>query len=227
MKKAFTMIELVFVIVVISILAVTILPSTKTNHLREAAVQLVSHIRYTQHLAMIDDKYDVNRKDTAGSIIWYKDRWQIVFSNSIYTDNAWAYSIFSDTYGNSVHRGDAQESEVAKNPENSQQIMTGGYSSTHALDYKNGNFKGMKKLNIGKSYGVTNVSFGKNCNSSQRIAFDYLGRPLQGDVSSMHNPYNTTGTQRLLTGICTITLSDGINSEVISIVPETGYTYIN
>ena len=227
MKKAFTMIELVFVIVIIGILAATILPSTKTNPLQEAALQLVSHIRYTQHLAMVDDKYDPSRKDTAGSIIWHKDRWQIAFSDSNYTDNGWAYTIFSDTQGIAVSRGDAQESEVARNPENSQQIMTGGYSSTQALDYRHVNFKGMKKLNLGKSYGVTSVIFGNNCNTSQRIAFDYLGRPLQGDVSSMNDPYNTTGTQRLLTGICTITLGDGTNSEVISIVPETGYAYWN
>ena len=67
MKKAFTMLELVFVIVVIGILAAAIIPSTRTNPAQEAAIQLLSDIRYTQHLAMIDDKYGQN---TPGNVDW-------------------------------------------------------------------------------------------------------------------------------------------------------------
>lgn len=81
MKKAFTMIELVFVIIVIGILAAVIVPNTKTNPAREAAIQLVSHLRYTQHLAMVDDKYLANTS-------WYKNRWQLHFSgvgNNLYS----------------------------------------------------------------------------------------------------------------------------------------------
>ena len=73
MKKAFTMIELVFVIVVIGILAAVIVPSTRTNPTQEAAVELQSHIRYTQHLALTDDKY--------GTGDWYKNRWQVVIED--------------------------------------------------------------------------------------------------------------------------------------------------
>ena len=87
MKKAFTMIELVFVIVVIGILAAVIIPSTKTNPAQEAAVQLLSHIRYTQHLAMIDDKYD------AANANWFQNRWQIRFTGD-------TYSIVSDNNTN-------------------------------------------------------------------------------------------------------------------------------
>lgn len=80
MKKAFTMLELIMVIVVIGILAAVILPRTDSNRAREAATQLISHIRYTQHLAMIDDKFD----STAGSN-WYRNLWQIVFNNGSYS----------------------------------------------------------------------------------------------------------------------------------------------
>ena len=225
MKKAFTLLELVIVIIVIGILAAAILPRVKSNPLQEAALQVVSHIRYTQHLAIVDDKYDPNRKDTSGSLIWFKDRWQIVFSHSKFSANAWAYTIFADTTGNKPSRGDADEAEIARNPLNSGQIMTGGYGSKPALYYGDANFKGMNQLNLGKTYGVTSITFGNNCNTSQRIAFDHLGRPLKTDVSSMHDPYNTTGTQRLLRGVCTITLSDGTDSEVIKIEPETGYAH--
>jgi Tfp pilus assembly protein FimT len=84
MKKAFTMLELVFIIVVIGILAAVILPNIKTNPVGEAAVNLLSQIRYTQHLAIIDDKFNQN------NTTWYKNRWQIRFNGnkfSIVSDN--------------------------------------------------------------------------------------------------------------------------------------------
>ena len=79
MKKAFTMLELVFVIVVIGILAAAIIPSTRTNPAQEAAIQLLSDIRYTQHLAMMDDKYDATNAN------WFQERWQIRFVDNNYS----------------------------------------------------------------------------------------------------------------------------------------------
>ena len=212
-KSALTMLELVFVIVAIGILAAVIIPNTRTNPLQEAAIQLLSDIRYTQHLAVVNDTYDANDAD------WYKKRWQIVFSNSAHTGNTQAYTIFSDTAGGST--GDAQASEVAINPQNSDQIMTGGYGNGSAINFTSAGFKGMKKLNIGSSYGVTNVTL--SCGGA-RIAFDYLGRPLSGDHGSMDGPYEP---QRLLTQNCLLTITDGTESTFITIVPETGYACIS
>jgi len=94
MKKAFTMLELIFVIVVIGILTSVIIPRTQTNSLEQAANQVVEHIRYTQHLAMVDDRYDVNDNE------WYKEKWQFIYgksnSSSRDTGGYYAYSIFSD-----------------------------------------------------------------------------------------------------------------------------------
>lgn len=79
MKKAFTLLELVFIIVVIGILAAVIIPRTKTNHNAETAIKLISEIRYTQHLALVDDKYNSNDST------WYKKRWQIMFNGNTYS----------------------------------------------------------------------------------------------------------------------------------------------
>ena len=221
MRKAFTLLELIFVIVVIGILAVFILPQTKTNPVQEAAVQVLSHIRYTQHLALVDDTY--NSLDSH----WYMSRWQIVFGNgNQYANNKPAYTIFSDSLGSTgTYSGDPKESEIAINPQNPNQIMTGGYNSTVALDYNNAGFKGMKQLNLGERYGITNVSFSGGCNIGLRISFDYLGRPFTGDQSTMTAPYSAP-TQRLLTKDCNITLTAGTESVVIQIKPETGYSCI-
>jgi len=231
MKKAFTLLELLFVIIIIGILSAAIIPRSKSDSLREAAIQVVSHIRYTQHLAMVDDKYDTSDSK------WYQGRWQIVFANdSNYTDHQPAYTIFSDkpsTSGN--YGGDAVEAEIAKNPENPEQIMTGGYGSSSATNYTKDGFKGMKKLNLGHSYGITSITLSNECdgrnNNSMRISFDYLGRPFQGNANSLSGPYtsasDTLTENRLIKKNCAITLSDSEGNVTIIITPETGYTYIN
>lgn len=181
MKKAFTMLELVFVIVVIGILAAVIIPNTRTNPVAEAAIELVSKIRYAQHLAMLDDKYDA----TPGSQ-WFKNRWQIVLSGT----NNELYSIVSEN-----------NTSYAKDPQNS------------SKDIQNFKLKGVSVVLTG------------GCNGENIISFDHLGRPLVGSLAATTQPYQLAGAGRLLTADCTITLSlpDGSEPSVITIMPETGY----
>jgi len=225
MKKAFTMIELIFVIVVIGILSAIIIPSTKTNPLQEAAVQVVNHIRYTQHLAMIDDTYNKNDAN------WYKKRWQIVFINSSKANNKYAYTIYSDSTGEST--GDPNIDEIAKNPLYPEKLMTGGSSGGEAkLSYNHDNFPGMKKMNIGMSYGVKEVDFSSECSvsGSKRIAFDYIGRPIKGKLGSASGAGgNITAyeSDNLIQGDCDITLIDEQDNNItIRIKKETGYVSI-
>jgi len=216
MKKAFTMIELVFVLVVIGILAATIIPRVQTNPLQEAAIQLISHIRYTQHLAMVDDKFDTTDSN------WYKKRWQIVFSNAVVPDSTVAYTIFADTAtaATSTFSGDADVSEIAKNPENTLKLLTGGYASAISSTHS----QVTKKLNLELSYGVTSVALSGGCNQGLRIAFDHLGRPMKGDLSGNNAAYES---DNLIQTNCTIKLTDGSKSVSIIVTPETGYAYIN
>jgi prepilin-type N-terminal cleavage/methylation domain-containing protein len=211
MKKAFTLLELIFVIIVIGILAALILPQTKVNSLQDAALQVQSDIRYTQHLAMIDDKFNAN--DTN----WYKKRWQIIFSKQDNSNDQWAYTIFSDTNGDSTGR--PNEDEIAINPMNHKQRMTGGYNSVTHLDINDASFVGMKKMNLGMSYGITDINF--SC--TQRFSFDYLGRPIKSDLSSNSSPYDNND---LIYNDCNITLKNNTDSITIQISPETGYTKI-
>ncbi|MFK5937653.1 MAG: type II secretion system protein [Sulfurimonas sp.] len=216
MKKAFTMIELVFVIVVIGILAAVIIPSTKTNPLQEAAIQVLSHIRYTQHLAMVDDKYDANDP------FWYRGRWQLIFYNGNNSNNVPAYTVYSD---NSGYTGDPSSGEIAMNPQNKSKLMTGGYSGSNVLDIMHASFNGTKSMNLGMKYGITSYQLSGGCNGA-RISFDHLGRPITGDLSSMTGPY-FAGTQRLVTTDCNITLADSADNIIITIRPETGYSSIS
>ena len=76
MKKAFTLLELVFVIVIAGILAFVLIPKSSDTKLLESANQLISHIRYAQQLALNNDQFDPNDKD------WYKKMWRIEFENN-------------------------------------------------------------------------------------------------------------------------------------------------
>ena len=226
MKKAFTMLELVFVIVVAGILAAVIIPSTRTNPLQEAAIQVLSDIRYTQHLAIVDDKYDAGNLDSTGVTKWYKERWQIIFSANANSDSKMGYTIFSDTSGDST--GHPNEIEIAINPSNPNQRMTGGYTGDVDLNINNASFVGMESLNIGRKYNIQNVVFSNSCDgangTSKRIAFDHLGRPLQGDISSNSEAYENDD---LIRTACIITLSSASESLTITVEPETGYARIN
>ena len=218
MKKAFTMLELVFVIVVVAIISAMIAPSFGGNNLREAADQLVSHIRYTQHLAMMDEKFD------ASDPKWYRKRWQIIFGKSDNsgstpdTHNQVAYSIFSDTASNST--GQVDKTEIAKNPLDNTKLLSGGYSGT--LDTSDE--QSTREMNIGEKYGVISYSLSGGCAWS-RISFDYLGRPFKGNLASYTwtKPYQVN---KLIQTACNITLSDGTKNITIAIEPETGYAHI-
>lgn len=72
------MIELIIVIVVAGILAAVMIPRLERDNLREAANQVVRHIQYAQHLAMMNDVYD------DGNNNWYQNRWTIDLCGTAY-----------------------------------------------------------------------------------------------------------------------------------------------
>ena len=98
MKKAFTLLELIFVVVIAGILAFVLIPKSSDTKLLESANQLISHIRYAQQLALNNDQFDPNDKN------WYKKMWRIEFENN-------------GTY--KVWRGnEAQSNKIAPDPAN-------------------------------------------------------------------------------------------------------------
>lgn len=198
MKKAFTMIELIFVIVIIGILAAVIIPKSGSNKLYEAATQVVSHIRYTQHLAMVDDKFDVN------DATWFRENWQIEFKSGT---NVY-YQIYSDKDKNG--NADIINNELAMDPLTKQTLN----DADDLTDLK-------------KKYGITSVEFSNSCKataSSKEISFDFLGRPYYF-LTSANPPVNNI-YQYLLTQDCNITLTSAEGNVSIKIYPETGYTCI-
>ncbi len=205
-RLAFTLLELVFVIIVIGILAVLAMPNFRGHPLQDAAEQVASHIRYTQHLAMIDDTYNPNDST------WWQTRWQIQFEN--YAPNPGKIYVI---YRNMDKDTNEDDDEIARDPQ-TKQLMRGADK-----DIAIPPFKYMDNLLISKKYGITNVAFSAGCNASSatsnRIGFDNLGRPYTR--SSTVTPF-----ANLLVNNCVITLVHPDGNASITVHPETGYVSV-
>lgn len=197
-KSAFTMLELVFVIVVIGIISAVAIPRIGNTKLAEGTDQIISHIRYTQHLAMQDDKFD------PATANWFRNRWYIRFERDG-TTNAWVYSIGSAN----------QPNTYATNPLNTEKRLSGLSAVAEASR--------TKELQIEGSYGLS-ITNTQNCPTATAtlvvIHFDHLGRPM-GNMAAATAPYNAN----LFQGNCQITFSNGTEDANITITHETGYAY--
>jgi len=75
-KNAFTMIEMIFAIIVMGILAAAAMPRFERDLRQEAKDNYIAAIRYTQHLALMDNKVDPFDAD------WQKRYWTIAIGGT-------------------------------------------------------------------------------------------------------------------------------------------------
>ena len=188
MKKAFTLIELVFVIVVLGVLTFALWPTKQPTQALEAARQIVAHIRYTQHLALNDDKF-ATHKDGTSSIAkdWYKRLWRITFSSSEVDkkckSGGWRYAVYQNIAGDLSDKGQPNGTiEAARNPAQAGKVLSACYSglSTNTSD----------ELNLSQTYKIKNIDFSEFATDSriQGIIFAELGRAYpSGDFSQAYN----------------------------------------
>ncbi|MGD9717505.1 MAG: Tfp pilus assembly protein FimT/FimU [Sulfuricurvum sp.] len=199
-RSAFSLLELIFVIVVIGILAALSIPNMNYSPIQQLGEQVASHIRYTQHLAMSDDKYDPTDET------WYREKWQIRFRRLM---NENGYVVFSDADQNR----NTDTAEIAIDPLSGERM--------------NG-FDRFEAGNLTASYGIlgTNLGVEQSCFTADNtlvtanegvFAFDHLGRPYSG-VSNAGSD-----DQYRLAADCNLTLTDvNGNRAIITVRAETG-----
>ncbi|WP_373033498.1 Tfp pilus assembly protein FimT/FimU [Sulfurovum sp.] len=201
-RSAFTMIELVFVIVVLGILAALAMPRLDRDLKQEAADNILSSIRYTQHLALTDNKHKFDRTD------WQSALWQIRFSQS---GSDWSYSVAT----NMDYINNLDQAEAAIDPSNGQLMHS---SATNPSP----------NILLTKKYGINTITFngcaGQSASTAKHIAFDNLGRPHRGVTQGATNDYATY----INNNDCQITFASPVfdSNLVIEIKKETGYAYI-
>lgn len=219
--KAFTMLELVFVIIILGILAALTLPRIERDVRQEAADNLLSAIRYTQHLALIDDKHSYKDPN------WQRTLWLIRFAKF---GNEWTYTIGSDIDKGGNIDNNINNREAAVDP------LTGKYFYTNDATQDDNE---SPRIFLTKKYGITNVTF-NGCKGSQQtqarhIAFDNKGRPHRGVLNTggagaggaagADNSFRTY----VKNGQCEITFQSSSFSPNLKIIirEETGYAYID
>ena len=220
------MLELVFIIMVIGILAVLIAPKSNDKvALHDAAKQVLKDIRYTQHLALVDDMLDTNDAQ------WYKERWQIAFFKDVAGSGScgsysgiWSYTIYSDRN----HDAKPQADEMARNPLHRDKVLSGGVGSLCVDNKNNTGTYATTSMALEKKYGINDIAFSGGCSGSTLLSFDHVGRVFKS--VSQARAYDSDA---LLATDCNITLCMGSCSAAasdekltITITPETGYARI-
>jgi len=221
-KKAFTILELVMVIVVLGILAALAMPRMDRDIRQNAADTILSAIRYTQHLALMDNKND--RTSTGPAKLrtnWQRGLWHIRFG-SYDSGKGWFYTVSSSQDGNK----NVDQKETALDPAN------GKYMYHKAGDVTLDKAEESPSIFLTEKYGINNVDF-TNCtgaigasqssNAATHIAFDYMGRPHKG-IYSATNDYAT-----VMHADCTIRF-EFVDTDLapldILVEKETGYAHI-
>ena len=200
-KLAFTMIELVFVIVILGILAALAMPRFDRDLKQEAADNVLSSIRYTQHLALLDNKHKIDRPD------WQKALWQIRFP----TSGSGSYTIAT----NIDYNTNLDANEAAIDPSNGKLMHS---TSTNASP----------NIDLTKKYGINSITFngctGQSGSTANHIAFDNLGRPHRGVTQGATKDYATYVNN----SNCQITFNSPTfdSSFTIEVTRETGYAFI-
>jgi len=211
-KSAFTMIELVFVIIVLGILASVAMDRGDRDLKQEAAETILSHIRLAQQLALSDNKHrsDNNPK-------WQTSYWRFEYQKCNNVDR-YIYRVGSDM----DLSGGINKIESAIDPTNGKYIWANG--SCNSFDDLASDES--SDVYLYGRFGVEHISHSTTAGSctTQNIGFDYLGRPHSGlgDYKT-----NNSNFQKLMTKDCilTFTMSNGDTFQ-IKIEAETGHSFI-
>jgi len=206
-KTAFTMLELVFVIVTLGILASIGMSGFERDIRQEAANSILADIRYTQHMALVDFRHSWNTPT------WQRSFWKINFENC--ADGAMFLSVDSDKDFDNLRNIDREEAAI--DPANGLPM----FWSTLVNCQNGGDQTVSDRIFITKKYGITAVNGAGGCAGIQQIGFDHLGRPHVGYRNSGVPDYSSYMDQA-----CVFTFTMPAGNFQISIQPETGYAEI-
>ncbi len=211
-KSAFTMIELVFVIVVLGILASIAMGRMDRDLKQEASSTILSHIRLTQQLALRDNKHQANN-DTN----WYTRYWQMEYLSC---DNGdYFYRVGSHynhpNWGIDIKEEAAIDSIDGKYIWSDESCIPESDTSENVL--------------LTKKFGISNITNTGGCAAVTDIGFDYLGRPYNGIAMP-----TTADFSNIMTTDCNLTFTMSTDEDndgnddtfTITIEAETGYSFI-
>ncbi|KIM03575.1 MAG: hypothetical protein KN64_11825 [Sulfurovum sp. AS07-7] len=204
-KSAFTMLELIFVIIVLGIIASIGIGRVDRDLKQEASETILSHIRLAQQLALNDDKHRVDNNSN-----WQRAYWRFEYGKCANTDDRY-YRVGSDV----DLGGGLNKSESITDPQTGKYLYT--VNTCDALQKDES-----PTVLLGKKFGVKDIKGSGGCNNVQHIAFDELGRPHHQVAS-----YGSSDFSKRMKTNCklTFTMSDD-STFMIDIQANTGYATI-
>lgn len=202
MKKAFSLIEILFVVFIISLIGSSFLFKPNNNKLEEATERLEFYLKHVRYQALVDDKYDSEND------LWHKRRWTLKFLNCRKSIGGIYYSIYSDTN----MTGHPSLEESLNDPLTNKKI----YSSNKCE--KSNNIS--KYVLLTKEFEIESINI--SCNETSTIGQLSFGN--DGKVYAKLSSSNGNYYDHEIKTSCIITLKTQKNgTQDIVIEPKTGY----
>ena len=206
------MIELVFVIVILGILASLAMGRMDRDLRQEASEHILSHIRLTQQLALRDNKHQATN-DTS----WHTRYWQMEYLAC--NDGGFFYRIGS--HSNHPNWGIDIEEEAAIDTVDGKYLWADESCTVGSKTSEN--------VLLTNRFGIDNVVNTGGCSAVNDIGFDYLGRPYNGVARP-----STADFSNIMNTDCNLTFTmstdenkDGEDDEfIITIRAKTGHSFI-
>ena len=204
MKKSFSLIEILFIIVLIAIITSLFIPKNNFSKLHQAADKIILYLKYTRYIAMIDNKYNINDD------MWYKERWTLKFQNCSKKVGGLYYVVFSD----SNHKGSPNKSECLKDPVTNKYLYS-HYDCEASKDES-------KYILLTKEFGINKVEV--SCNSTSTLGQISFGS--DGKIYSRLGTKPQDIDKYKITETCYIDMYDILNNKItVAIEPDTGYIH--
>lgn len=205
MKKTFSILETILILLLLTFLYTLFLPNTNTiDKLNEITNRLNLYISYTRFKALVDEKYD--ELDSK----WHKKRWTIKFLRC--RDDK---GVYLSIYNDENESGQISKLDTLKDPLTNKYI----YSSNSCEE----NSTNSKYVLLTKNFNISNVEI--SCNSTSSLG--QLSFDSDGKVYSKLSAFSNESDKYEIKEPCYIKLiSNNYEEKVIKVFPNSGFNVI-
>ena len=204
-NRAFTLLEIIIVILLITLLYSLFVPKNQINKLNEITNRLSLYITYTRFKALIEDKFDEDDS------LWHKKRWTIKFFRCRDENDGIYFSIYSDK-NKSGHPG---SEDSLKDPLTKKYIYSSNYCKENNLN--------SKYVLLTKAFDISSVEL--SCNDTTSLG--QLSFGVDGKVYSKLSNFEYESDYYEIKEPCSLKLVSKNNKyKEIIIYPYTGFNKI-
>lgn len=204
MKKSFTILELIIVLLLLSLLYTSFIPKINTNNIYELKNRLILQLKYLRYKALTDSKYDESDSK------WHKERWSFKIFNCDKNKDGVYYVMYSDTNNSGSVKGE----EALDDPLSNKNIFTGKQCIP--------NNSNSKYVLLTDNFNINDIS--GTCKSTDaivQISFGYDGNVYSRLSTDKNDSFNYKLEEK-----CIISIIDKDSNKInITVENKTGFIY--